>query len=125
MGRDYNWLQLAAGQRAGRGSGVAERDLGEGVTDFLTLMQQDNLKNQDGYIDGDIAEFCLGASLGLWKYDNEFQGFRDRKWIFCSANKTGDGLCMMLIEMVKAEILEGDIGAEGVRVRNYPWKEED
>ncbi len=77
---------------------------------FFTSINLSSFKEQlAGWTDSDVASFLLGKTLGVFPQDSAWSDFiieGNRKWLFWSANRLGDGLYTVLEVLVDAGVLE-------------------
>jgi hypothetical protein len=80
---------------------------------FPKLSQAELMMGLRNWEDLDGAAYLLGRSMGMFDPDASFQ--TDLKWVFWSANPTGDFLYHMICGLVAMGIWEQD--EEGDKVR--------
>ncbi len=69
------------------------------------------------WVDYDIAMYYLACLLGMMKYDDTFDEFREHKHLFNTKNEMSDMFYALLERMVQGGILEKD----EEEVRGYRW----
>jgi hypothetical protein len=59
--------------------------------------------------DPDTATYRLACALGIVPPDQgDYDGFREHKWLFCSANPLGETLGRFLLELANNGVIEYD-----------------